>query len=480
MKVVGKAIVISLSVLLISCLDKGEEPNLAVQNEVNEFVWGGLNSWYFWQNEVESLADNRFGSFGEKNQFLNFYTSPVQLFETLRHPDDRFSWIVDDYVALNQSFQGISKSFGYEFSLIEFEGQVLAYVEYVIPGSPADLSNLKRGDIISTVDGNDITSENYLTLFFSSENYTLSLADIVDNEIVLLDIDLDMTAVTIVENPVLYSGIIEYNGRNVGYIVYNRFTHTFHSELNAAFGEYTSAGVDELVLDLRYNPGGAVFTSGLLASLIYSDGQSSDLFTRLAYNNKHSAFNQDFNFQESVDILNGDFDRIATENRNALDLERIYILTGRATASASELLITGLEPYMEVIQIGSVTRGKNEGSITLYDAPITDYISRQNANPNHRWAMQPIVFRLFNAEGFGEYSDGLVPDIELVESDFFTDLKPLGDEEEVLLNAALLHISGEFQGSRFDSHRYHSKVIFNSRLANPHSEEMYVNGLLRN
>jgi len=132
---------------------------------------------------------------------------------------------------------------------------------------------------------------------------------------------------------------------------------------------------------------------------------------------------------------------VASTHKNVslpgLQLNRVYILTSNRSASASELLINGLSPHIEVIQVGTATYGKNVGSITLYD-----YIDNENdiRNPNHTYAMQPIVLRIANSEGFADYTNGLTPDIDLRES--ASTFGVLGDPSEPLLAAALSHMSG--------------------------------------
>jgi C-terminal processing protease CtpA/Prc len=119
---------------------------------------------------------------------------------------------------------------------------------------------------------------------------------------------------------------------------------------------------------------------------------------------------------------------------NSLELNRVFVITSPETASASELLINGLAPYIEVIHVGDRTVGKNVGSITVYD-----YVG-DNINPNHTYAMQPIVFKIENSEGFVEYSSGLVPDYYIKES--IQNMGILGSKEEPLLNMALNLING--------------------------------------
>ena len=129
---------------------------------------------------------------------------------------------------------------------------------------------------------------------------------------------------------------------------------------------------------------------------------------------------------------------------NSLNLSRVFILTTGSSASASELVINGLTPYMNITQIGETTSGKNEFSITLVDDPEGAFIynpDRENLIPaDSQWGLQPLVGRNENADGFFEYTDGLAPDITLEED--LTNLGILGDVNEPLLARALQEING--------------------------------------
>ena len=121
---------------------------------------------------------------------------------------------------------------------------------------------------------------------------------------------------------------------------------------------------------------------------------------------------------------------------NSLKLDQVYVITSSESASASELLINGLSSYIEVIQIGEPTVGKNVGSITVYD-----YIDNEKTkNPDHTYAMQPIVLKMANSDGYADYTEGLQPD-RLIEEDI-TNLGVLGNIGEPLLNSTLNLISG--------------------------------------
>jgi C-terminal processing protease CtpA/Prc len=142
-------------------------------------------------------------------------------------------------------------------------------------------------------------------------------------------------------------------------------------------------------------------------------------------------------------------------------------LTSRSTASASELVINGLKPYIDVIQIGETTTGKNVGSVTLYDSPN---FSKATANPNHKYAMQPLVLKTVNSVGFGDYQSGLPATIQ--QSEDFGNLGVIGDASEPLLATAINQIitSGRMiqQPQTTFTHCSDSKAL------EPLRNEMYV------
>jgi C-terminal processing protease CtpA/Prc len=226
--------------------------------------------------------------------------------------------------------------------------------------------------------------------------------------------------------------------------MYNGFTNEFDTDLNNAFGELLGAGATELVLDLRYNSGGSVNSSRLLSSMIYGTF-TNQLYLRQRWNDKiQEAFTRD-----DPNALDDFFASTIGGGTavNTLNLSRVYILTSRSTASASELVINGLDPYIDVILIGRTTTGKNEFSLTMVDDPdrsgapyIYSETREANINPDNEWAIQPLVGRNENSVGFSDYTAGFAPDIEQGET--LGNYGILGDENEPLLALALQDISG--------------------------------------
>ena len=212
--------------------------------------------------------------------------------------------------------------------------------------------------------------------------------------------------------------------------------------MNAVFADFVAQGVNEVVLDLRVNGGGSVLTSAYLASMIY-DGAGTDVFCKLVFNGKHSNEDGSYNFDNTLNIYNASWEKIGEEPLNRLSsINRLYVITSGNTASASEMVINGLKPFIPVKLYGTTTYGKNVGSITLYDSPSTDYTKKTNANPDHLNAMQPIVFQIYNKNDESDYIHGFTPDVEIKEWYSWENILEFGDENEELLKAILDDIRG--------------------------------------
>jgi C-terminal processing protease CtpA/Prc len=199
--------------------------------------------------------------------------------------------------------------------------------------------------------------------------------------------------------------------------------------MDQIFADFQSAGITDLILDLRFNSGGAEAATTNLASLIGKEVDNTKVFTIREYNSKVTTeIMKDPQLGEeflSVEFLNKP-QNIGGQLQN----NRVYILTGSRTASASELLINGLRPFMDVFLIGNKTVGKNIGSITL----------KEDNDPKNTWGMQPIVTKSFNSLKQSDYNTGFIPQILLEDNSLI--VYPLGDPRERLLNRALQEITG--------------------------------------
>lgn len=408
--------------------------------QISDFVWQGLNLYYYWQEEVEALSDAKFNDQKAYAKFISENPDPDEFFESLKHPNDRFSWIQDDYKELENTLQGIYATNGVEFGLLyacQDCNELVGFVKYILEGSDADGKNIKRGDLFTGVNGTVLTASNYRSLLFGENlTYSLNMATAENGTLVENGIVVELTKEENFEtNPIQVSKTIPLsNGEKVGYLMYNQFVADKSPVLNSVFENFRSEGITDLVIDLRYNGGGSVKNCVELASMI--TGQfSGEIFAQEQWNAKLLAYIKERFGEES--LYNRFVDQLSDgESINSLNLDRVYVITTSESASASELLINGLASYIEVVQVGEKTVGKNVGSITLYDYIDND----QTKNPDHTYAMQPIVLKIANSVGYADYSDGLLPTTEVDED--VKNLGVLGDAEESLLATVLNLISG--------------------------------------
>jgi len=480
-RVTRSLVFIGLFIIVIAggCKKK-VEPKVEVADEISRFVWNGLNEYYLWYEDVDKLSEDYFESTDAWYTYLNsFDTDYEALFYDLLYDygnTDRFSWIVDDYEVLENSFAGISKTMGYEFGLVKFSGSddIFGYVKYVVPGSPAEVAGIMRGDLFITVDGQNLNINNYIALLFEQESYLLGMAahNPVGNTIGVNGITHNLVAVELQENPIHYSSIIEEGAEKIGYLVYNAFTSDFDFDLNDRFAYFQEQGVQRLILDLRYNGGGSIQSAIYLASMIYSNSPNK-IFSKVNYNDKLQSYIQS---TYGADYFNYYFTNLleaTTEHSEAplvsLGLQDLYVIVTDRSASASELVINGLEPYINVTLVGETTYGKNVGSIT-----VKDWNSQGVVNPNHKWAMQPIILQIANSAGFSDYTAGLPADVAAEED--IVALLPFGNPEETMLKAVLDHILGKgtTKSMTYPAKGIDYDVIADSRDFVPFSREMYL------
>lgn len=423
-----KFILLFIILLVFSCKDDLDDAvivNTTENLEVEDFIYKVMNYWYLWQEDVPNLADNKFTNDKDYTAFLQSFDGPEALYKGLQFSVDRYSYITDDYVAFQESQKGITLSNGMVFGLVrlsEGSSEIFGYVRYVLPNSDAKTKGIERGDIFSHVNGTKLTDTNFGNLLFSNApSYTLDLANFSNNQITTTGESVTLSNSQQTEQSVHIAKVIEQDGKRVGYLMYNSFIEPQEENLKAAFADFVTAQIDELVIDLRYNSGGRVSTAQLMAGLIAGE-HAGKVFGKLVYNEKRSAANRE------ITITDADVQ---------LGLSRVFFLTTKSSASASEMMVNGLKPYMNVIQIGDKTAGKDVGS-----NPFLDIIDNKNTiNPNHTYLILPITFKYYNSENVGDYSDGLIPSIELPE--ILSNLGALGDVDEPLLKRALDYISGK-------------------------------------
>jgi hypothetical protein len=357
---------------------------------------------------------------------------------------------------------------------------VYGIVYYVIPSSDADKKGILRGMVFSAVNGTPITETNFRDLLFDDNtSYTLNLANFNAGNPITNGTTFDLTKEQLQENPVAITEVFTEGSNKIGYLLYNQFASNFDGELNVAFAKFKSESITDLIIDLRYNGGGSVRTATYLASMI-NGTNTGKVFSQEFWNQKViEATNPDFflnNFTDQINNIDRGGNTILNEPINSLSLQRVYFIVTDNTASASELVINGMNAYIDVNLVGTKTVGKQVGSITLYNS---DNLQRNgaNLNPNHTYAMQPIVLEIKNANGENN-PDGYVADVFLTEDfgqeDATINLGILGEKSDPLLDRTIILIT---TGARFtgkNTFSFEEKALINSRFIRRFSQEMYV------
>ncbi len=451
-------------VLMIGC-KKAADVTPASQVEINDWILENMQYWYFWTDKIPTTTDKSLTP-------DNYFSSLLYKFDVTARPDgDRFSWIQESAADLTAALSGESKTVGADFQLYrknnsdELAGRIL----YVFPNTPAAQAGLKRGDIFSkaTIDGQVLTGTNYSSLLDSGTDWVFTLGSYENSAIVAGTVTKNVKAIVYQEDPLLLDSIYVKNNTKVGYLVYNQFVPSpngdnqgqYDKKMDAIFGKFKAAGVKELVLDLRYNPGGYISSAVNLSSLIGKGISKANLMYSTKYNDKASA---DLQKEYGADFFNNYF-KDKSDNIGGL-IQRVIILTSTRTASASEMVINSLKPYMDVYLIGDVTVGKNVGSITIKDD--TNKI---------KWGMQPIVLKTFNSAKQSDYNSGFKPNVTVKES-IAQPLYAFGDLRDPLLNEAFYYIFGARPARRgiIETVETDNQVVFSSIQSKAGGSNMFV------
>ena len=320
------------------------------------------------------------------------------------------------------------------------ENLVYLRVTSINPESPAERAEILRGEYIGEINGEEITRVNVTAMCNkllypsgSSIQLTMMRSSEFQGEFYFSeDRKETLSAANIGNNPIVAYTVLEHNGKKVGYVAYNSFVSgvtsnplAYDLELQGVFDEFVAEGIDELVVDLRYNGGGLVSSCQKLCSMIAPADKLGEVAFTLRHNEQLEATLPDT--QKQVKLLQS----LAESNVN---MSRVYFIVSDESASASEMVIVGMRGLdVDATVVGLTTEGKNVGMEV-----ITKYIDGYN------YEFSPVTFQIFNAKNESNYSAGIRADYEVDEwEDLRSDgWKPLGDPEEVMLNMALNLITG--------------------------------------
>lgn len=391
-------IILTISVAsgILSCKKEipDENPNLVA----NEQLVLAMDEYYLWYDKMPDVDYTK-------------YESPVELLEALRYKKlDRWSYISTKQE--QDAYYKDAKFTGYGFGM-GFDNNNNLWITFIFEDSPLQKFGVDRGWRIIKINNTLVTYENANSLL-ALESASFTFADQNNKEVTA-----SATKRAVKMNTVLMDTIYSTSAGKVGYFVLKGFVDPTVDELNKTFKKFKEENVSELIVDLRYNGGGSVQTASHLANLIAGSIADKQTLGTYVHNDKNTKENSDIKIQNI---------------ENSINLSRVVYITTKNSASASELVINGLFPFMDVTLVGGDTYGKPVGMYVL-------------TSKSFDWAFIPICFKIINANGAGDYYEGIPADILANDAVNF----PFGDLKEASLAAAMTFIEGSAPKSSYST-----------------------------
>lgn len=421
-------------------LEKGD----GIYRDVNEWVYGYMAANYLWNEKIPEMTLDYSVNY---QAFLKSILDGVGADDDANH-DDGY-WVDGQrvgYYTYIESAAPLSRAAGDKMSdsglsiiptiLGPNDDDPCGFaVRWVTPGSPADQAGVRRGDFISTVNKVAVTQTNYQNLgsMVINGNVTIDLNDVefvngvatVTKRVASVLVGKD----TYVDPSIYKSSVLStVTGKKIGYIMYFGFHTDYDARLNDIFRQFKSEGVEELIIDLRYNPGGHILSSTVLGTLIAGNEYAGKTYVRTTYNATRTAAGEVGEYKigdpRTPESGNG-YTPISDALNNSLGLKQVFVIGSGTTASASELLINGLRGLdITVNLIGSTTHGKNVGMEGW-----------QKRFGNYNFVFYPVTFYCENAKGFRDYSNGFTPDLPVDDSNIYPG--DFGTEKDYLCRYAI-------------------------------------------
>jgi hypothetical protein len=380
-----KFLVILSALLAAACSssDSGPVAECSIEGQ-KQFVLDSMRDWYFWNDLLPAAVDtSQFATPEDLLAFLTTFSPDLTPDDGVDNPVDRFSFI--NTAAADQAFFGEGKFEGFGFSS-RFEGNDLRLTR-VFFDSPANRAGLARGQQILALNGRTVAD----ILAAEGVDGINALFDLSPLEFTMRETDgseftVEISKDIVTIDPVPQSRVItDAAGVRppVGYMELATFISTANAEMDAVFATFLQAGVKDGMLDLRYNGGGLVGTAELLGDFLGGDVAENLVFSKTVFNELRAPTYNTTEF----------FDR----QGNSVNLSRLIVIGSRRTASASELVINGLDPHVAdgVVIVGTDTFGKPVGQVGL------EFCEK---------ILRPTAFQTLNALDFGDYFFGLPVD----------------------------------------------------------------------
>ncbi|MBQ5664167.1 MAG: hypothetical protein IIV19_07060 [Bacteroidaceae bacterium] len=390
------------TIFLISCGEDRTYEYLELTQE-NQWIFQKMQNVYLWNDSIKEPKRQSF--FAKSNTF----------FQSLLESQDKFSHFADS--ATNTGY-GISYAVMRDPLNIQ-RNKYYALVLFVEPGSPAAIAGLKRGDWITKVGENNISSSNYgyLDRGDATTIYTSNIMlDEENMEYTWLDEDtLQMNTATTLSSCGLYlDTIYTQRSHKIGYIVYNSFTTESKEKTTAAIEKFKQQNITELIIDLRYNNGGSIAVASELASTIIPADNTGKTFCKLTHNSLSSHLDTVYSY---------------TATANTLSLNKIYIISGTTTRGAAETFICALQNtlgYNNAMVIGEKTVGEN--------------IEKQSFESPFNFTITPATAYIEDGEGAIMYPYGITPNQTINELKDVYNLYSLGNTQEYMLYNTIYYI----------------------------------------
>ena len=417
----------------VACSCDRVDPEAAKVQAPKKFIHSEMQYYYYWFKDIPEKMD--YSSAATVEQFFN----------SMLVARDRWSWMEtgEEYAAEEQGT--VYGTYGAALSQpLEYYNDYDVKVRYVIPGSPFDKAGVTRGWTIEYINGKSkdelVDSGQFSEVFYNPP--TSSAQTFVFRDLEGKARELKITAATVLNmRPGLITRIFDSRDwpgltEKVGYFNYLGFQagrdingKPMIDDIKESMARFRAAGVKKLILDLRYNGGGDSRASDTLINYLAPSSAVGMVYTTRTHNTNLSKYDHSYEVTRIQDKSGNDL---------SLNLDRLYVITGHGTASASEMVLNGLMPMMPVEQVGDTTYGKPNGMyVLLYPAEKENLNEYDSGNYNNlEYAFLPICFYNSNGRGQNIPDDGLKPVAGLRPDDLYHDFGP--DEDNIA--ACLYHI----------------------------------------
>jgi len=403
---------------------------------INRWISDSLKRYYYWSDAIPGKPDNT--------------QSPELFFKSLLSSSDRFSWVSNGLDIAPPSNSYFTYGFHYAFVQVAGYDGLIGVVTDINKGGAADDAGFKRGSYFLAVNGEKISVQNMeaVNLRLKTPSSVAITPATFENNEWKPAAGIMLYAGYVSEDPVRFTRTFVANGITTGYLYYTSFDENYDNRVIQAINKLRQAGITELILDLRYNAGGSVASSAKLAALISNKLVAGETYAIYAGNRFEGKLGR--SLQEVLNTSGNAAGRQYEALRGSqLSLSRIFILTTGGTLSAAELIVNNLKPFLQVVQIGETTRGKNEAGFV-----IADYRNP----PQVAWTMEPTVYKLFNKNNEGNYENGLTPQYVIPEMAQLP-LADLGTSGDPLVKKALEIIYGSATPGNYTELRVKQKPI---------------------